>query len=134
MPSYVTGPRPRRETVFLNANNFPGKILPWKLITLREVDLNDLCPKELLLTKSRTFRGREGIDLLVHACHSISPFSFLISNFPFLFLFLIFSQYLFPCCDFLLEVTITVILIPLLCMARVLYIVPAVTGFYYFSL
>ena len=31
---------------FLNANNLPGKILPWKLITLREIDLNGLCPKE----------------------------------------------------------------------------------------
>ena len=48
-----------------------------------------------------------------------------------IFLFLFFSQYLFPCCDFLLEVTI--IVISLLCMARVLYIVPVVTGFYYFS-
>ena len=46
MPSYVTGLRPRRETVFLNANNLSGNILPWKLITLKEADLNDLCPKE----------------------------------------------------------------------------------------
>ena len=88
----------------------------------------------LLLAKSRTFRVREGINLLVHACHFISLFSFLISNFPFLFLFLFFSHYLFPCCDFLLEVTITVIVIPLLCTARVLYIVPAMISFYYFSL
>ena len=88
----------------------------------------------LLLVESSTFRGRKGINLLMHAYHSISLFSFLISNFSFLFLFLFFSQYLFPCCDFLLEVTITVILIPLLCMARVLYIVPTVTDFYYFSL
>ena len=88
----------------------------------------------LLLAESRTFRGRGGINLLVHAFHSISLFSFLISNFPFLFLFLFFSQYLFPSCDFLLDVTIIVILIPLLCTARVLYIIPAVTGFYYFSL
>ena len=71
---------------------------------------------------------------MVHACHSISLFSFLISNFPFLFLFLFFSQYLFPCCDLLLEVTITVTMIPLLCTTRVLYIVLAVTDFYYFSL
>ena len=88
----------------------------------------------LLLAESRTFRGRVEINLLVHACHSISLFSFLISNFPFLFLFLFFSQYLFPCCDLLLEVTITVIVIPLLCTARVLYIVLAVIDFYYFSL
>ena len=31
---------------FLNANNLPGKILPWKLITLRETNLNGLYPKE----------------------------------------------------------------------------------------
>ena len=46
MPSYVTGPRRRRETFFLNANNLPGKILSWKLIILREADLNGLCLKE----------------------------------------------------------------------------------------
>ena len=87
----------------------------------------------LLLAESRTFRGRGGINLLVHAFHSISLFSFLISNFPFLFLFLFFSQYSFLCGDFLLEVPITVIVIPLLCTARVLYIMPAVIDFYYFS-
>ena len=48
MPSYVTGPRPRRETVFLNANNLLGKILPQKLITLRKADLNSLCLEESL--------------------------------------------------------------------------------------
>ena len=134
MPSYVTGLRPRRETVFLNANNLSGKILPWKLITLKEAGLNDLCPKNpLLLVKSRTYSGREGINLLVHTYHSISLFSFLISNFPFLFLFLFFFQYLFSCCDFLLEVTITMIF-PLLCMARVPYIMTVAIGFYYFSL
>ena len=66
--------------------------------------------------------------------NSISLFSFLISNCHFLFLFLFFSQYLFLCCDFLLDVTITVILPSLLCMARVSYIMLFVTGFYYFSL
>ena len=63
----------------------------------------------LPLVESRAFRGREEIDLLVHACHSISLFSFVISNFSFLFPFLFFSQRLFSSCDFLLEVTITVI-------------------------
>ena len=87
----------------------------------------------LLLVESKTFRGREGINLFVHACHSISLFSFLISNFPFLFHFLFFSQYLFPCGDFLLEVTITVI--PPCCARQgSLYIMSVVTGFYYFSL
>ena len=88
----------------------------------------------LPLIESRAFRGKEGINLLVHACHSISLLSFVISNFSFLFLFLFFPQCLLLCCDSLLEVTITVIiLIPLLCMARVLYIMPVVTSFYYFS-
>ena len=87
----------------------------------------------LPLIESRVFGGREEINLLVHVCHSISLFSFVISNFSFLFLFLFFSQCLLLCCDSLLEVTIIVILIPLLCTTRVLYIMPVVTGFYYFS-
>ena len=44
----------------------------------------------LPLIESRAFRGKEGINLLVHACHSISLLSFVISNFSFLFLFLFF--------------------------------------------
>ena len=36
----------KKGTVLFNVNNLPGKILPWKLITLREADLNGLCPKE----------------------------------------------------------------------------------------
>ena len=36
------------KSFFLNVNNLPGKILPWKLITLRETGLNGLCPKEFL--------------------------------------------------------------------------------------
>ena len=87
----------------------------------------------LCLVKSRACRGREEINLLVHACHSISLFSFLISNFTFLFLFLFFSQYSFSCGDLLLKVTITEILIPLLCSARVPYIMSVMTGFYHFS-
>ena len=67
---------------------------------------------------------------------AILPLYFLslFSNFPFLFLFLFFSQYSFLCGDFLLEVPITVIVIPLLCTTKVLYIMLAVIGFYYFSL
>ena len=60
----------------------------------------------LYLVKSKACKGREGINLLVHACHSISLFSFVISK-PFFFPFLFFSQYLFQCCDFFLKVTIT---------------------------
>ena len=86
----------------------------------------------LPLIEGMAFREREVINLLVHACHSISLFSFVISNVSFLFLF--FSQCLLLCCDSLLEVTITVI-VPLLLLgtARVLYIAPAVTSFYYFG-
>ena len=32
----------------LNVNNLLGEILPWKLITLREMDLNGWCPREFL--------------------------------------------------------------------------------------
>ena len=56
------------------------------------------------------FGGKEGINLLVHAYHFISLFSFIIFNFS--FLFLLFSQCLLLCCDSLLEVTITMIVIP----------------------
>ena len=59
----------------------------------------------------------------------VFPF-FLFSSFPF--------QCLLICCDSLLEVAITVFVIVMvillsLCTVRVLYIVPAVTRFYYFS-
>ena len=34
--------------------------------------LNGLCPKEsFTLDREQGFRGREGINLLVHACHSM---------------------------------------------------------------
>ena len=109
MPSYVIGPRTMRETVFSQCKKSPKENSTVEINHFEGSGPEWLVPKKilLLLVKSRTFRGREGIDLLVHACHSISPFSFLISNFSFLFLFLFSSQYLFPCCDFLLEVTIT---------------------------
>ena len=65
----------------------------------------------------------------------------ILPSFSFLFFFIfLLSVYLF-CCDSLLEVAITVFVIViltmipfLLCMARPLFIVPAVIGFYYFSL
>ena len=41
----------------------------------------------LSLVEGRARRGREGINLLVHAYHSISLFSFVVSNFLFFFLF-----------------------------------------------
>ena len=87
----------------------------------------------LPLIGSKDLEGERGSTywcMLVILC---SLFSFVISNSSFLFpLFL--SHFLLQCCDSLLEVTITAIVIPPLCTARVLYIMPVVTGFYYFSL
>ena len=68
MPSYVTRPRPKRETVFLNAKNLPGKILPWKLIILREADLNSLCPKESFAFGREQDFQRERGDQPIGAC------------------------------------------------------------------
>ena len=87
----------------------------------------------LSLVESKACRERERINLLVHACHYISLFSFVVFNFSFLF----FSQCLLLYCDFFLNVTITLVLIvipPLLCTARVPYIMSVVADFYYFSL
>ena len=61
----------------------------------------------LLLAESSAFRGREGINLLLHACHSISLFSFAVSNFLFFFLFSSFLSVLLLCCDFFLKISIT---------------------------
>ena len=73
-------------------NESPRKILPRKLIVLRETDLNGWCPEEplLLLAEGRILRGREGNNLLVHACRTNSLFFF----FFFLFLGFCFSFYL----------------------------------------
>ena len=89
----------------------------------------------LSLVEGGVCRRRERINLWVHACHSISLFSIVVSNFLFFFIFFFFSRcFLLSYCDFFLKITITRILIPpLLCKARVLYIVLAVTGFYHFS-
>ena len=102
MPSYVTGPRPRRETVFLNANNLPRKILPWKLITLREADLNDLCPKESFAFRREQDFQRERRDQPIGTYLPFYLFVFLFSFFFSFFLntcfrFVIFSsRFLLP--------------------------------------
>ena len=91
--------------------------------------LNGLCLKEsFAFDREQGFRGREGINLLVHACHSMLSIFF-----RYFYFFFFFSQCLLLSCDSLLKVTITVIILPLLCTTRVLYIIPAVTDFYYFS-
>ena len=46
----------------------------------------------LSLIEGGVCKEREGINLLVHACHSISLFSLVVSNFLFFFLFFFFSQ------------------------------------------
>ena len=88
----------------------------------------------LPLIKSRALEGEKGST---YWCMPVILFLCFLSLFLILLFFsffLFFSQCLLLCCDSLLEVTITVIVIPILCMARVLYIMLVVTGFYYFSL
>ena len=127
-------------TIFLNVNNLPGQILPLKLINLRETGLNGLCPKESPYIWQRVglLKGEKGST---YWCIPAIPnlyFLSLFSNFSFLFPLLFFSQNLFSVSWFFLEVTITVFVIhpplPRGCMARILYIMPAMTEFYYFSL
>ena len=103
---------------------------------------NGLCLMRILclFNREQCFRGREEINLLVYSYHSILPilypFSFFVS---FLFFsFLVFTFFFFLG-DSFLDVAITVFFychpyLPLVCMARPLFIAPAVTGFYYFSL
>ena len=79
------------------------KILPWGLMTLRELDLNGYCPKGILVTfwKRVGFEGGEReTDLLVHAHCTISFFFFqfplfssLFSLLSFFFSFTLFSFY-----------------------------------------
>ena len=85
----------------------------------------------LLLAENRTFRGREEINLLVHACRSkpsiFYPFFLILSFFSFRFL----SQYLliflwFSPWDYYYS-------FPFLYTARVFYIMPAMTSFYHFA-
>ena len=67
--------------------------MPRKLITLTEANLNDQCleePLSLLLAECRILKGREGNNLLVHACRTNSLF------FPFLFSFLSLFVFVFP--------------------------------------
>ena len=87
----------------------------------------------LLLVENRTFGGRKGINLLVHACRSIlSIFLSFLSNSSFLvfsFSFSVFAYFVvIPSPRLLL------LIIPLLCTASVLYIMPTMIGFYHFSL
>ena len=74
--------------------------------------LNDLCPKESFsFDREQGFRGREGSTYWCMPAVLCSLFSFVISN-SFSFS-LFFSQCLLLCCDSLVEVIITVIVIPL---------------------
>ena len=93
---------------------------------------NPLFPAE-----SKTLKGREGINLLVHAfrSHSLSfSFSSLL-KFPFSYLFFLPFLFLnthFPFLGFQIPNTIMLVLSPMF-MAMAHFIVPAVTRFYYFG-
>ena len=96
----------------------------------------DAQENSLFLAESRTLRGREGINLLVHACRSNSlSFSFLLFqcspflSFFFLRLFLN-TCFLFP--GFQISNTVVRVVVP--CTRQwPLFIVPTVTRFYYFN-
>ena len=100
----------------------------------------------LLLAEAKILRGREGNNLLVHACRTNSLFFLFLSLFP--FFLLSFLSFLFPCflfCD-PSQVVVTVVLaffflvvpsfFPLSLRARQEppFIAPTVAGFYCFSL
>ena len=114
-----------------------------EIIHFEEMDLNGLClNKFFILNRRQAFRGREGISLLVHACHStLSVFpsdSFFLSSL-FLLLFLSLSFFFFLVLTHVVYSDVVILsrgyyCPPLLCMARVLYILPIVTDFYHFSL
>ena len=78
------------------------RILPWGLMALRESDLNDYCPKAVLVTfwKRAGFEGgKRETDLLVHAHCITSHFSLIFSLFFSVF-FLIFFLFFLLCFSF----------------------------------
>ena len=87
----------------------------------------------LFLAESKTLRGREGINLLVHACRSNS-LSFFFPSFP-IFSFSYLFLFLNPCFLFLgFKVSNTVVLVVVVPVhSKGLFIVLVVTRFYYFS-
>ena len=91
----------------------------------------------LFLAESKTLRGREGINLLVHVCcsHSLSfSFSSLL-KFPFLIFFFSLFLFLNTCFLFLgFEIPNPLMLVSSPCTwQRAPFIMSAVTGFYYFG-
>ena len=91
----------------------------------------------LFLAESRTLRGREGINLLVHAyrSHSLSFSFFFSSKIPLSYLF--FSLFLFLNTYFLFpgfEIHNLLMLVSLPCTRqKAPFIMPAMIGFYYFG-
>ena len=86
----------KERTIFLNVNNLLGKILPLKLVTLRETGLNGLCPKESPCFWQRVGLQREKGDQPISAC---LPFQLSIF-FPYFLIFLfsfLFSSFLNTC-------------------------------------
>ena len=83
----------------------------------------------LLLAKNKTFRGREEINLLVHAyCSMLSIFLSFLSNSSFLFIFFLSILLIF------VVILSLRFLLPPFVHDKVLYIMPTVTDFYHFSL
>ena len=107
------------------------KILPWRLMALRESELNGYCPKRKspclrLGRKQRFERGESETDLLVHAHWTNSHFSLVSFLFFFVF-FLIFFLFLLPLFFFSLR-KILCFLVPFLGYGKGPFIVPTVTN------
>ena len=89
----------------------------------------------LFLAKSKALRGREGINLLVHACRSNSlSFSFLLFEYSLFLSFFLSSLFLNTCFLFSGFSSSDCGAGVLPCTQQVpLFIMPIATGFYYFS-
>ena len=78
-----------------------GTISSMRIISQKEIScfegtgLNGLCPEEsFVFDREQDFRGREGINLLVHACHSmLSVFSLFLIPLFFSILFFFFYPF-----------------------------------------
>ena len=112
-------------------------ILPWKLITLRETDLNGWCTRESFVSgREQDFEKEKG-NQSIGACLPLS-----LSIFFYFFSSKILLSYLFSHCFFflillfyflVLKFLIPQCLSPLCTRQRTPFIVPAMTVFYYFG-
>ena len=114
-----------RENPAMKINHFEGNGPKW------------LVPKRIFCfwQRTRPLEGERGSTYWCMSAILCSPFFILSFQFFLSFLFIFFLSICLFCCDYLLEITTTLSPpLPLLCMARVLYIMPVVTSFYHFSL